>query len=169
MAKHLVKCKFCGKTFDANLSPFVKLSNRYAHQECYDLEKEQYEKDEKDRIALEEYILKLFNVEQIPARIRQQIGQYMKEYNYTYSGIHKALVYFYEVKKNDIQKAHEAIGIVPFCYQDAYRYYYAIWEAQEKNKEKVVSDFVQEETVIRIPVPQRKIKKRKLFSFFDEE
>jgi hypothetical protein len=50
----------------------------------------------------------------------------MSKYNYTYSGIHRSLEYFYEVKGNSLDKANGGIGIVPFVYQDAYNYYYSL-------------------------------------------
>lgn len=35
MAKHMVVCKICGKRFDTNEEPFVKVSStRYAHEAC---------------------------------------------------------------------------------------------------------------------------------------
>lgn len=39
MAKHMVKCLYCGKNFDANAEEFVKpRANRYAHKECAEKE-----------------------------------------------------------------------------------------------------------------------------------
>ena len=35
MAKHIVKCPFCGQSFDANSEEFVKIGRRYAHANCY--------------------------------------------------------------------------------------------------------------------------------------
>ena len=32
------------------------------------------------------------------------------------------------------EKAQGGIGIVPFVYQNAFNYYYAIWEAQQKQE-----------------------------------
>lgn len=113
--------------------------------------------------------MKLFNVTYINPRIRKQIKQYLEEYHYTYSGIHKALTYFYEIKNNSIEKANGGIGIVPYCYKQAFDYYYALWLAQEKNKNKVIESYLPEEIIIHISPPQRKIKKRKFFSFLDKE
>ena len=76
--------------------------------------------------------------------------------------------YFYEIKKNDTSKANGGIGIIPYVYNDAFNYYYAIWEAQQKNTEKVLSDYTIETQEVFIPIPQRKIKKRELFTFLDE-
>ena len=100
---------------------------------------------------------------------KKQIKQFITEYNYSYSGILKALIYFYEIKGGDKERAHDSIGIVPYIYQDAYRYYYSLWEAQQKNKDKVVVEYVPVVKEIVIPVPQRQVKKRKVFSFLDEE
>ena len=170
MAKHLVKCAICGLSFDANAEPFVKVnSRRYAHQKCSKNKEENLSQLEKDKQALEDYIMKLFNITYLDPRIRKQLKQFIEEYHYTFSGIHKALVYHYEIKGGDIDKANGALGIVPYVYQKAYNYYYALWEAQQKNSEKVIEQYVPEVKEIIIPAPERKVKKRKNFAFLDEE
>ena len=119
--------------------------------------------------------MKLFNSDYVYAKIKKQIKDYVTNHGYTYSGIHKALVYYYEVKGNkfDEGKAQGGIGIVPFVYQNAYNYYYAIWEAQQKQKNIVdtasVEQYIPRVVEVKIPVPQRQVKKRKVFSFLDEE
>lgn len=118
---------------------------------------------------MEEYIKKLFNIEYIDLRIKAQIKQYINDYNFSYSGIKKALIYFYEIKGNSIEKSRGGIGIVPYIYKDAYNYYFALWQAQQKNEDKVVTEYVPTVKEIVIPRPQRKERKRDLFSFLDEE
>lgn len=170
MAKHIVKCAICGMSFDANAEPFVKVSSRrYAHQKCSENKEENLSQIEKDKEALEQYIMKLFNITYIDPRVRKQIKQYIEEYHYTYSGVLKALIYHYEIKGGDIDKANGALGIVPYVYQKAYNYYYSLWEAQQKNKEKIIEYYVPKVKEIIIPAPERKVKKRKNFSFLDEE
>lgn len=170
MAKHIVKCAICGMSFDANIEPFVKVSSRrYAHQKCSENKEENLSQIEKDKEALDQYIMKLFNITYIDPRVRKQIKQYIEEYHYTYSGVLKALIYHYEIKGGDIDKANGALGIVPYVYQKAYNYYYSLWEAQQKNKEKIIEYYVPKVKEIIIPAPERKVKKRKNFSFLDEE
>ena len=171
MAKHLVKCSICGKTFDANIEPFVKTckDRRYAHKECFDNESLKKTQEDIDKENLEQYILKLLNLDYIDARVRKQIKTYVEEYNYTYSGIHKALVYFYEIKKNSIEKSNGGIGIVPYTYRDAFNYYYSLWEAQQKNEAKEIEQYKPEVIEISISRPERPIKKKKRFNFLDEE
>lgn len=113
--------------------------------------------------------MKLFKMSYVDARIRKQINQYVNEYHYTYSGIRKALIYHFEIKGGSVEKANGGIGIVPYVYQNAYNYYLALWQAQQKNQDKVVVEYVPTVKEIVIPRPQRKIKKRDLFTFLDEE
>ena len=93
----------------------------------------------------------------------------MKDYNYTYNGIYLTLKYWYEVKHNDITKANGGIGIVPYVYNTAYNYNYAIWLAKQSNENKVMEDYKPTVREIRIRRPERKIKKRRRFAFLDEE
>jgi hypothetical protein len=79
-------------------------------------------------------------------------------------------VYFYEVKGNSIEKANNGIGIVPYIYKDAYNYYYSIWEANQKNKDKTAADLQIQQQVVHIKSPERPQKrKRRLFNFLDKE
>ena len=167
---HVVTCIYCKKKFDRDKYPFVQVSNRrYAHTECSMSDDQKKAKEELDKEALNNYIMKLFNTSYVDARIQKQIKQYVDEYNFTYSGIQKALTYFFEIKGNSLEKANGGIGIVPYVYKNAYNYYYALWQAQQKNEDKVVTDYVPNIKEIVIPRPQRKVKKRQLFTFLDKE
>ena len=167
---HPVICVYCKKRFDRDKIECVQVSaKRYAHKECSMSENEKRTQEEKDKQELEEYIMKLFKTSYVEPRVQKQIKQYREEYNYTYSGIRKALVYFFEVKGNSVEKANGGIGIVPYVYQNAYNYYLALWQAQQKNQDKVLNDYVPRVKEIVIPRPQRKVKKRELFTFLDEE
>ena len=168
-----VTCIYCKKQFNKSKEPFKVFSNgKYAHQSCFDLEQT---RELTDQEKLEKYIMQLFGSDYVYARIKKQIQDYVTNHGYTYSGIQKALVYYYEVKGNkfDEGKAQGGIGIVPYVYQHAYNYYYAIWEAQQKQEHisdaASVQEYVPRTVEIKIPVPQRKERKRQLFTFLDEE
>ena len=103
----------------------------------------------------------------INARVRKQMNDYIREYQYTYSGMLKALVYFYEVKGNNKNKANGGIGIIPFIYKDAYNYYYNLWMIQQSNKDKNVIDYVPKLKEIKIPIPKKEPRKRSVFTFLD--
>jgi hypothetical protein len=167
---HIVTCIYCKKKFDRDKYPFVQVANRrYAHVDCSMTEDQKRSKEEVDKEELDAYIMKLFNITFIDPRIRKQIKQYVEEYHYTYSGIRKTLIYFYEIKGNSLEKSNGGIGIVPHVYQKAHNYYLALWQAQQKNENKVVKEFVPTVKEIVIPRPQRNVKQRNLFSFLDEE
>jgi hypothetical protein len=149
--------------------PYIQVGRRYAHKECSLTAEERKTQEEQDKQDLDNYIIQLLKIDYIDARIRKQIKTYIEEHNYTYSGIKKALIYFYEVKGNSIEKANGGIGIVPFIYKDAFNYYYALWQAQQQNKDKVIVDYQPKVIEVVIPRPQRKVKQRQLFTFLDEE
>lgn len=168
-----VVCKYCKQTFNKQEESFKVFTNgQYAHQTCFELEQI---RELTDQEKLEKYIMQLFGTDYVYAKIQKQIKDYISNHGYTYSGIHKALVYYYEIKGNrfDAGKAQGGIGIVPFVYQNAYNYYYSIWEAQQKQQDIIdtssVEAYVPKVIEIKIPTPQRNINKRKLFSFLDEE
>ena len=172
MAKHMVKCPLCGKTFDANQEPFVMInSRRYAHLSCQQSANEKEDKIQKDKTALEQYIKKLFSYDKLPLKVTKQIQKYVTENNYTYSGILKTLKYWFEIKKGDIEKANGGIGIVPFVYNDAFLYWRGIWEAREKNKEIKPESAAIPVVEIHILPPKRQPMKhfRKQFTFLEEE
>lgn len=167
---HNVKCFYCGKTFDRDKLPFAPVgARRYAHLECSLAAEDKKSKEEKDKEELEEYIKFLLKEDFISPRVRKQIKTFVEEYNYTYSGMKKALVYFYEVKGNDPAKANGGIGILPYCYNQARDYYYSIWAAQQRNEDKVIVEYVPKVVEVRIPPPQLKRRKRNIFSFLEDD
>jgi hypothetical protein len=183
---HMVKCKFCGESFDRDKVQAVRISERrYAHFTCVDesevdkyekvplVEKKERKKKEKtkedeDLDKLKGYIMKLYGTTFVNPRIQKQIKQYHEEFNYSYSGILKSLIYFYEVKGNSTDKFGNTIGIVPYIYDDAKKYFYALFMAQLSNQQ--VSVAKQTKVVeYTIQQPQQKKQKVKLFKFEEEE
>lgn len=173
MAKHIVKCVVCGEAFDLNQVQGVKHgARRYAHQTCFPsgelVPMEKPPEEDPDLIKLKDYINNLLGKSANWALITKQIKKYKDENNYTYSGMLKSLVYFHEVKKNPVDTETGGIGIIPFCYQDSFNYYYSIWQANQQNEYKL-NNFEQNEVIITIPPPQRQPLKDKMFSFLEEE
>jgi len=155
------KCPGCLLYFDRDKVEFVHLKNRYWHKTCFDAQNAKLDQDDKDLKVLEEYIMKLFKVEYIDARIRKQLKDMLANYGFTYSGIHKTLVYWYEVKKSSKEKANGGLGIVPFIYEPAKKYFYTVFMAREQNKDKDANDFVTKGRTVTITSPRRKVKQIK--------
>lgn len=180
--EHLVKCLYCNEYFNALTTPYIKpISTRYAHVDCAkahgftdeDIRTDTVEKEKEltqeaqDKLDLEAYIKEVLGVQFLGANVGLQIRKFHNK-GMTYTGMKKALQYFYEVKHGDKEKAHGGIGIVEYVYEDAKQYYYKLWLAEQKgqNPAEKVEQQIKE---ITIPAPQRNIKKPKLFSFLDEE
>ena len=166
---HQVTCVYCKERFDRDKVAFTKISERrYAHEECAKTRYVEKNQEEKDYEALENYIKNLFHEDYLSARIRKQIKDMRAEYNYTYSGMLKTLVWWFEIKKNSIEKANEGIGIIPYVYKDACNYYYALYLANIENEEYVNYKPQIKEIHISSPRAEKKGKK-KLFKFLEEE
>lgn len=167
---HNVKCFYCQHIFDRDKVEFIQVgARRYAHKNCAKTNEVSKTKEQSDLENLEKYIMDLLNEKYISPRVRKQINDFKQQYNYTYSGMLKSLVYFYEVKENPKEKAQGGIGIIPYVYNDAYNYYFAIFCAQQSNEDKNIMSFVGEVEEIRIKPPQRKTKIKKRFLDLEEE
>ena len=190
---HVFKCVYCLQQFDRDKVPYVQVrSRRYAHKSCAEggqpppkivykkkdgkLVKEEVTV-EKDPVAIEKeklnaYLYNLYKGDYDYARTNLLIESYIKKYGYTYSGIRKTLSYFYEVQENPVDTetiSSRSIGIVPYVYDEAKRYYYDIAAVNENNAKKNIQDYIPKDVIIKIQKPQRDIKKRKDFSFLDED
>ena len=162
-----VSCKYCKKRFKKSETNYIQITNsQYAHVSCAELEAK---REKTDAEKLDDYIMKMFGYDYVPPRAKKQINDYVQEYNYTYSGMLKALIYFYEIKGGDVEQAHDSVGILPFIYNEAKQYYFNLWSAQQRNNLKDIKQFIPEVVEVHIQPPQRNIPKRKLFSFLDEE
>ena len=63
---------------------------------------------------------------------------------------------------------YNTLGIVPYVYNKAEEYYKKISEARTRNK-KVGEIEEKQVKEIRIPIPQTTVKRRELFTFFEED
>jgi hypothetical protein len=167
-AARIVKCKYCGVQFNRNAEPFVEVGGRrYAHKACAEAHQATVSQEELDYMELEKYIKKLFNESVISAKIRKQIRDFRQEYNYTYSGMLKTLKWWYEIRGQSIDMAQGGIGIIPYIYQDALKYYYSIYLAKLANDEKV--SYQPKVKEIEIASPRVRPNPKKLFNLDDDE
>ena len=164
---HRVKCYYCGLTFDRDKEVDCVAVNqrRYAHLECHIRKQQEKTQEEKDLEALEEYIMQLLQVDYITPRVRKQINDFKAQYNYTYTGMRKALAYFYEVKKNSTEKANGGIAIVEWVYGDAMSYYSKMNKYKKMQESTDIKDYITEtQTLVFKPKPIQKPKGVRLFN-----
>ena len=170
MAQHLVKCLYCGKQFDAKPNEidivwFKPRTNRYAHIDCYKEKEANMTQEEKDFNELYQYVKKEQGKNFNFVQFKKITEAWVRDYDYTYSGMLKSLLYFYEVKGNSKEKLKEgSLGIIPFCYTQAYNYYYNIYLA---NQVAGTGDYdSSSQRIIEIDAPAQK---KRMIDLFDME
>lgn len=167
MARYVI-CKVCNVRFDREKEEAVPAGGRrYAHAKC--MEGYEPSDDEKNLTALHDYLKGLFKEGYSYLPLSKEIEKYLTEpFNYTYTGILKSLVYWYEVKGNSLEKANNRIGIVPYIYEDAKKYYYALYLANLQNIDKDLEEIKQPKIrVVKIKPPPKHLPVFRLFDLDD--
>ena len=167
MAKIMVKCLYCGEQFDRASEPSVKIGRRYAHKKCFDAQSDQDKQLQQDKSDFYNYIKEIYGSDYNYVSIQKQAENYIKQYNFTYSGMLKSLKWFYEVKHNSKESSNGRIGIIPYIYEDAKKYYYDLYLAQQRNKNVQSFRIEVKETVITSP--RMFVPPPKLFDLGDED
>lgn len=161
---HYVKCLYCEQKFDRDKVECVSIGRRYGHLKCHEQCMAQKTQEEKDQYNLEEYIRKLFNTKTLNTKVKRQLEDFKEKYNYSYSGILKTLVYWYDIKKNNLEKANGGIGIVPYVYDQAREYYYRLYLAQYANELEEIQEYKITVKEIEIASPRTYTEPPKLFN-----
>ena len=167
---HYVKCPKCGETFDRDIIQAVRINGRrYGHAKCYPDNNNfvpLVEKKISEEQKIKNYAKSILKEQYVAARVNKQIKDFLAE-GYTASGILKALIYWYEIKHNDISKAMGGIGIVPYVYKQALDYYYNLYLAEMANVDKDIDEYRPKEIFISIDLPKKE-KELKLWEDEDE-
>lgn len=159
---HFVICKYCGCRFDRDIEPFIEVSaRRYAHKKCADKIDAAIPQEEKDYNNLEKYIKQLFKTDRVNTKTKKQIRDFKQEFGYTYTGILKTLYWWYEIKGHTTELAKDGIGIVPYIYEDAEKYYYTLYLARIVNEN--IQEYKPKVIEVEIPSPQTTSNTIKLF------
>ena len=131
----MVQCRICKERFN-RLDPgltegvdWIQPSNRiYYHKKCYDeyqnsrLDVHANMKDEVWFDASWEFLRKDLKYSFNYVKVRKQWESFLKN-KMTAKGIYFALKYHYEIKKGDVTKSENGIGIVPHIYEDSREYW----------------------------------------------
>ena len=167
---HYVKCPKCGETFDRDIIQAVRINGRrYGHAKCYPDNNNfvpLVEKKISEEQKIKNYAKSILKEQYVAARVNKQIKDFLAE-GYTASGILKTLIYWYEIKHNDISKAMGGIGIVPYVYKQALDYYYNLYLAEMSNIDKDIDEYRPKEIFISIDLPKKE-KELKLWEDEDE-
>jgi hypothetical protein len=112
-----VKCPLCG-TFNEKENAIYHNSKYYC-KVCYE-NKQNESNDYKELIS---YICELYSIDIPTGWILKQIKDFKEQFNYTYKGIKSTLHYFFEIQEGNDVADSMGIGIVPFVYDEAKKFY----------------------------------------------
>ena len=115
MAVHMVKCLYCGKTFDRDKEPFVKVgARRYAHRECAESQDDSVKQEEIDKENFFKCVKSIYGPDYNYVMINRQALNFIKQYGYTWSGMTGCLHWFYNINHGNLEEGHGGIGIIPY-------------------------------------------------------
>lgn len=190
------KCVLCGLSIKDN-EEAVPYKNRYAHESCFratvkavhknkteELNKQAEKKKRgrpakpkaelKEGITEEEYIqknlyydfLKINISPELPAKVYALTENYIKKYDFTFQGMYQTLTYL----KNILEKefGEDIVGLIPYYYAEADRYYRTIKSIGEKNKDIDTRSMYKHKTVY-IDTKIRKTKQLDITSIREDE
>lgn len=155
-----VKCCYCNNLFDRESEEYIKVGNRYSHLECFNKHKEESDAFKK----LTDLIKRLYKGNEPDWNmIGTQIKRYRDE-GMTYYGMYYTLIYFFEIKKNNVIK-DKGIGIIPYTYKKAQSYYKNINNVYTQTAKIESSDKINIEQTENIVIIENKSPEKKLMDF----
>ena len=122
------KCPHCNNEVKEEDAIFNTKTKRYYHEQCYNILL--------DRKTLVDYVCELFNYKKPSVKIYQQMSHYY-ERGISYKDMLLALKYFYEIKKGNINKSQDGIGIIPYVIDEAKEFI----TLEELEKKKLIEKF----------------------------
>lgn len=166
------KCVICGEEIVDE--QFVPYKNRYAHQHCFNIAMKTLQTDKVDKLnkkskkvsttkpkaelkdclseeeykqktQLYDYIRSLTIDNQLSAKIYVLTENYIKNYNFTFNGMYQTLVYLKEYAEHELKG--DIVGIIPYYYDEAQRFFKSIDEVAENNKDIDINKMYKRKTV----------------------
>ena len=108
-------CQYCkSQSNKVDKENAVRIDNKNFHSNCAKLYL--------DKKELQETICRIFNLKAPGPKNNAYISKFHNE-GMTFKGMTHTLVYFYEIKKNSIEKSNDGIGIIPYVYDEARKFY----------------------------------------------
>lgn len=172
MAKGLVHCRICKKSIDRvkekeNIDWVMPSKNYFYHFRCYcdwKRKKDNIHSEIDDDMwldALWDYLKKDLKMPVDFKKMKSQWDNFLKK-GLTAKGIYFTIKYFYDIKKGDVKKSENGIGIVPYIYSDSCSYWV---EREEKDAgicqriEKQIQERRAQKTIIVYQKEKAKTKK----------
>lgn len=155
-------CHICGKgDIKDNLENMPGNKHLWVHHDCL----ANYKPTEQEQ--LEWYIMKLFQTDLVGTPIKRAIKMYNEQYHYSFKAMRHTLEWWYEIEKNDINKANGNINIIPYVIDRAKAYWKAKEAAAEANKNVEIKPI--QDIKVKLKTPQRQRFHTVDMSFLEED
>lgn len=158
-----VKCPECGTYNDKENT--VYHNSKYYCKICF----ENKQKEAQDYQNLVAYICELYQIEAPTGWMLKQIKDYKEQFNFTYRGIKTTLHYFYEIQEGNSVEDSMGIGIVPFVYDEAKRFYIEKKAVKDSLKDCDLEEIGNRKKTIHINREQKTKNKYKEMALIDIE
>lgn len=158
-----VKCPECGTYNDKENT--VYHNSKYYCKICF----ENKQKEAQDYKNLVAYICELYQIEAPTGWMLKQIKDYKEQFNFTYRGIKTTLHYFYEIQEGNSVEDSMGIGIVPFVYDEAKRFYIEKKVVKDSLKDCDLEEIGNRKKTIHINREQKTKNKYKEMALIDIE
>lgn len=150
--KNTVICRVCHCGINKLTDNFIKRTDGYVHESCVSTA-------DKDKAELCNYICEIFHLKTPGPANNKLISKFHTENGYSYKSMYYTLKYHFEVKNGSVEKAQERIGIIPYVYDEAKKYYDNLSATRNRLSHTVEEQIKQKEEVIIIRnAPKRKKK-----------
>ena len=151
--KNTVICQICRCGINKLTDEYVKKTNGYVHKSCISTE-------DLDKAELNNYICQIFHLKAPGPVNLSLIKKFHTENGYSYKSMYYALKYYFEVKKGSIEKSQNRIGILPYIYDDAKKYYNNLTNVQNNVMHNIEMQLNKKESVVTVKVIPTKKKKK---------
>lgn len=162
-----MKCDYCNEQITS--ISYKTLNKKHFHKDCYvkylkELEeKNKVQKEQSSRLInkdktsqlqeLEKFMCDKWNINSVPYLVSKHIDDMVNQNNYSYLGILQALIYYYDILDNPPYE-RPSVGIVPYVYDEAQRFYYEVDRVNANNKDR---EIVEHNVKVQIPKPKSNI------------
>lgn len=166
----MAKCPVCGLDFNKDKVKCVMYAaRRYAHYACAP-DKPIYENEYTENeplIKILDLTRKSLGDEFNQAKVIKQVNDFRINFNLSYEEIYRTILYWYNIRHNSPENSMGGIGIVPYVYKEANKFFETLRQSYELNKN--IKDVEPEVKTIRIKQPRKETKSVKLFKMESEE
>ena len=113
------------------------------------------EEEYADKKAYYDYLRKLLD-RQLDSKIYAVSDRIMKQYSYSYKGMHNTIIYLNEILQRELEG--DIVGLIPFYYEDSQKYFESV-EKVELNIEGIDPSGFYKTRTITITHPHKRKKK----------